>query len=76
MNIFSFSRPSRLLMLYGFFASVCHATAILFMATAMTNATSTVLFHKYFPMLECSMASFIIILIGVLVFEYIDKAER
>lgn len=73
MHIFSLSRNSSLLAVYGFFAVLCQSVGILFSAATLQNATGTVYFHRYFPMLEHSLVSFIAILVGLIAFEYIDK---
>ncbi len=75
MNIFSFSRESNLLMHYGIFVTICHATAILFMSLTYPSSLGAIHFHRFFPMLEHSMVSFIAILIGVVGIEYIKKKE-
>lgn len=69
------SRISRMLWCYGSFASVCHAVAILFSATLLENASGGVYFNRYFPMLEHSMISFIIVFIGVAALEYIERKK-
>ena len=73
MNIFSFSRPSRLLGEYGIFAIICHATFILLAANTSPHTDPHVLFKMFFPMIEHSLMSFIIVLFGITAFEYIDK---
>lgn len=72
----SLNRISRMLWCYGGFASVCHAVAILFSATLLENATGDVYFNRYFPMLEHSMLSFILVLLGVIALEYIEKKNK
>ena len=76
MNKFSLLRASRMLWHYGIFASICHATAILFSATLFQNATGDVYFHRFFPMLEYSLTSFIVVIAGALLLGYIDKKKK
>lgn len=76
MNNISLKVASRLLCHYGFFAILCQATAILFCATSLVGATGAVYFHRFFPMLEHSLTSFIVVLAGVLLFEYIYNKEK
>ena len=76
MHINSLSRPSRLLMIYGIFSVLCHSTGILFLAASLKNASADVYFHRYFPMIEHSLVSFIAILIGTLALEYLAKAKQ
>ena len=76
MNIFAFSRPSRLLLHYGLFAVICHATAILFLATISDCSTSTALYHRFFPMIEHSLVSIVAVLTGVVGIEYIKRSPR
>ena len=73
MNIFTFSKPSVLLLHYGLFAVICHTTAIFLFSTTFPVACPIVYHHKIFPMLEHSLLSFVIVFIGVLGFEYIFK---
>ena len=76
MNKLSLRCVSRMLWHYGIFASICHATAILFCATLFQNATADVYFHRFFPMLEYSLTSFIVVMAGAILLEYIDKKEK
>ena len=76
MNKMSLKIASRLLCHYGFFASICHAVAILFSATLLKSATGEVYFHRFFPMLEYSLTSFILVLAGALLFRYIERKEK
>ncbi len=76
MNIFSFSRPSRLLLHYGLFICICHATAILFMALTQQSSPPLVLFCRFFPMIEHSIMSFLIIIYGTIGFEYIERSKE
>ena len=75
MHIFTFSRPSVLLLYYGIFAVICHATAILFLALYVGPSSPTLMYNKFFPMIEHSLVSFISILIGVVGIEYIKKQK-
>ena len=76
MNKLSLKLASRLLCHYGFFASLCQATAILFCAKLLTDTTGDVYFHRFFPMLEHSLVSFITVIAGAILLEYIDKKEK
>ncbi len=76
MNKFSLSRPSSLLMIYGIFAVLCQSTGILLLANGLHNAMGDVYFHRYFPMLEHSLVSFVSILIGVIALEYISLTDK
>ena len=76
MHINSFSRSSRLLMIYGIFSILCQSVGILLLARTLENAPGGVYFHRYFPMLEHSLVSFIAILIGVIGLEYLEKAKQ
>ena len=68
-----FSNPSlpTYFLTYGAFASLCHATAILFVARLSNISFGEVLFHRYFPMLEYSLMSFILTLCGAMLIEYV-----
>lgn len=76
MNIFSFSRPSRLILHYGLFAIICQAAAILLCSRCLENASGAVHFHRYFPMIEHSLMSLVIIFIGVFAIEYINRVLK
>ena len=69
MYNFEFSRPSRLFLIYGLFASLCHAVAILFCAISELGAPPDLMFHIIFPMLEHSLMSFVLVLLGAIVIE-------
>ena len=73
MNIFSFSKASSLFLIYSLFALICHTTFILLLMQTSKIHDPNILFHLFFPMIEHSLMSFVIILIGVTAFEYIDK---
>ena len=72
MYNFEFSRPSRLLLIYGLFASLCHAVAILFCAISELGAPPGLMFHIIFPMLEHSLMSFVLVLLGALAVEFVS----
>lgn len=76
MHIFSFSRPARLLLHYGLFAVLCHATAILFMALTSELGSPILYFYRFFPMLEHSLMSFVIIIFGTVGIEYIERSKE
>lgn len=69
MNIFTFSKFSSLILIYGLFSVLCHATAIFFSAISSFESSSETLALKYAPMLEHSVMSLVLILIGVLLIE-------
>ena len=73
MHIFSFSKPSRLLLHYGLFAVICHVCAVALLSSTFPAACMIIFRHRVFPMLEHSLMSFAIIFLGVLGFEYILK---
>ena len=76
MYKFKFSRPARLLLIYGMYASLCHAVAILFCAISELGAPPGLMFHIIFPLLEHSLMSFVLVLIGALSIEYAQKSGR
>lgn len=76
MHINSLSRPSSLLMIYGIFSVLCHSIGILLLATTLKNASGEVYFHRYFPMIEHSLVSFIAILIGTIGLEHLAKIKQ
>ena len=76
MHIFSFSLVSKRFLHYGLFTVVCHVTAILLLATTSQYTNGAVLFHRFFPMLEHSLMSFVAILFGVLGVEYIERNKK
>ena len=76
MHIFTFSRHSKRLLHYGLYIIICHATAILFLATAFEASTPVFLYHRFFPMIEHSLVSFVALLFGVLGIEYIEKQKN
>lgn len=72
MYNFEFSRPSRLFLIYGLFASLCHAVAILFCAISELGVPPDLMFHIIFPMLEHSLMSFVLVLLGALAVEFVS----
>ena len=76
MNIFSFSRPSILLLHYGLFAMICHVVGIFLMSTTFESYSAVIFESRVFPMLEHSLISVIGIFIGVLGLEYINKQSN
>ena len=76
MHNISFCRTSKRFLHYGIFAVICHATFILLMANISPYTNGTILFHRFFPMLEHSLMSFVAILFGVLGAEYIEKSRQ
>jgi len=76
MHVFSFSRPSRILGEYGMFAILCHSAFILLYAKTSVHTDPCVLFQTFFPMIEHSLISFVVLLLGITAFEYIAKQEK
>jgi hypothetical protein len=72
MYNFEFCKPARLLLIYGLFAALCHASAVLFLARGELGAPPDLLFHLIFPLLEHSLMSFVLVLLGALAIEYIS----
>ena len=70
MNLFSKHSLLIHFLTYGIFASLCHATAILLTARLSDISSGDVLFHRYFPMLEHSLMSFVLTLGGAMLIEY------
>ena len=73
MHIFSFSLAPYRFLRYGSFLLLCHVTAILFLVTTSPYVNGDVLFHRFFPMLEHSLISFVALLFGFLGIEYIVR---
>ena len=73
MHIFTFSKPSKLLLHYGSFAVICHICAIALLASTLYTPDAVIFQHRIFPMLEHSFMSLSIIFTGVLGVEYIHK---
>ena len=69
MNIFSFSRVSALVLIYGLYTVLCHSVAIFFLALTSGICYGDALALKYAPLLEHSVMSFVLILIGALLIE-------
>ena len=79
MNIFknpSFSRLSFLILHYGIYTAIVHATAILLYAKLSPTLPPLSSFATYFPMIEHSIVAFICVLCGALVCFYIAKNEN
>lgn len=70
MYNFKFSRYARLFLVYGLYATLCHAVAILFCAISELGAPPELMFHIIFPLLEHSLMSFVLVLFGTLGIEY------
>ena len=77
ISVFSdFSKLGYLILHYGLFAVIAHATAILLyirISPSLPQITSVI---KYFPMIEHSIVSFICVLLGGLLCFYINKKEQ
>lgn len=77
MNLFSKHSLLIHFLTYGIFASLCHATAILLTVRLSDISSGDVLFHRYFPMLEHSLMSFVLTLGGALLIKYaIENAKE
>ena len=76
MHIFSFSRPTVLLLHHGLFALICHASAVLLAARTAPPSTATACVNQYFPMIEHSLISLIALLFGALGLEYLAAEGR
>jgi hypothetical protein len=71
VHILTFSRPARLLLIYGLFSVICHAVAILLVARTQANMPPDLMFHIIFPLLEHSIMSFVLVLFGAIGIEYV-----
>jgi hypothetical protein len=69
MNIFSLNRYSSIVLIYGLYAVLCQAVAIFFNVISSAGSSGQALALKYAPMLEHSVMSFVLILIGALLIE-------
>ncbi len=76
MNNSYFIRLSRKILHYGLFASISHAAMILLYAKASKSLPPMTSFSIYFPMIEHSIVSFLIVLFGALLCFYIAKKEE
>ena len=78
MNIFkipSLSRLPYLILHYGIYASIVHATAVLLYARLSPPLPPLTSFFTYFPMIEYSLVAFICVLCGALLCLYVAKKE-
>ena len=57
------------LLIYGTYSVLCHVAAILFHVLSSTSVSSSALALEYAPMLEYSIMSLTLILLGVLLTE-------
>ena len=57
------------ILIYGIYSVLCHVVAILFDVLSSTSVSSNALALRYAPMLEYSVMSFTLVLIGVLLTE-------
>lgn len=71
----SLQRLKFLILHYGLFASIAHATAVLLYAKLSPTLLPMTSFRFYFPMIEHSIVSFICVLLGALLCLYIAKKE-
>jgi uncharacterized membrane protein len=63
-------------MIYGTFSVLCQSIGILLLLSMHENVIGDFYFHRYFPMIEHSLVSFIAILVGVVGLEYLAKAKQ
>jgi len=76
MHIFSFSRPSVLLLHHGLFAVLCHVSAIFLFSSTLPDRSTLIFTYRVFPLIEHSLISVVALLIGVLGLEYIHKQSH
>ena len=79
MNILRFLSPLRLSYLilhYGLYAAIVHASAILLYANISPSLPPYICFLRYFPMIEHSIVAFICVLLGALLCFYIHIKEK
>ncbi len=69
MNIFTLSKYASLVLIYGLYAVLCQAVGIFFNASSNVGISAEALALKYAPMLEHSVMSLVLILIGALLIE-------
>ncbi|MBE6549335.1 MAG: hypothetical protein E7670_02800 [Ruminococcaceae bacterium] len=69
MNKFSLNRYSELVLIYGLYSVLCHSVAVFFNVLSSSLVTAEALALKYAPMLEHSIMSLVLILIGALLIE-------
>lgn len=69
MNIFTFSKPSALVLIYGLYSVLCHSVFVLFGALSSGASSSQALAIKYAPMLEHSVMSLVLVIGGALLIE-------
>ena len=72
----SLSKLSFLILHYGLYSVIIHATAILLYSNLSPAAPPITSCFKYFPMLEHSIVAFICVLLGALTCFYISKKEE
>lgn len=79
MNILqfpSFTKLSFLILHYGIYVSIVHATAILLYSNILPSLPPMTSFARYFPMIEHSIVAFLCVLFGALLCFYISKKEE
>lgn len=69
MNIFTLSKYSSLVLTYGLYAVLCQAVGIFFNVISNAGISAEALALKYAPMLEHSVMSLLLILIGAFLIE-------
>ena len=69
MNIFSLSRASARVLIYGLYAVLCHSVAVFFTVLSSGLGSASALALTFAPMLEYSVMSLTLILAGSLLVE-------
>lgn len=75
MNLFSKCRFSLYFLTHGVFASLCHAVGVFLTVRLSGISHGELLFHRYFPLLEHSLMSFVLTLAGAILIEYVVAKE-
>ncbi len=60
---------------YGLFAIICNLTSILFLAIS-DGAPPYILAHRFAPMIEYPIMTVAILVVGALLFDYIEKENE
>ena len=71
----SFSALGFLILHYGIYITIVHATAVLLYTKILPALPPIISFTRYFPMIEHSIVAFICVLFGALLCFYIAKKE-
>ena len=76
LHVPSFLKLSFLIVHYGLYVVIAHATAILLYSNILPSLPPMTSFLRYFPMIEHSIVSFVCVLLGALLCFYISKKEE